>query len=99
MLDAEHVHRAALAFRDAGLASRQLGHDDLRIDAIGEHVALIAVAGDHTVLVAVERRLQAARDGFPTDIEVAETAHQADAVKLPRLPPPAAQQKPIANSE
>src|SRR3546814_8374475 len=35
MLDAEHVHRAALALRDAGLAPRQLGHDDLGIDTIG----------------------------------------------------------------
>src|SRR3954470_20750157 len=27
MLDAEHVHRAALALRDSSLAPRQLGHD------------------------------------------------------------------------
>src|SRR3546814_17023538 len=76
MLDAEHVHRAALALRDARLAPRQFGHDHLGIDAIGEHVAMVAVTGDDAVLVAVERRLQPDRDGFLTDVEVAETADQ-----------------------
>src|SRR3546814_19863000 len=85
MLDAEHVHRAALALREARLAPRQFGHDHLGIDAIGEHVAMVAVTGDDAVLVAVERRLQPDRDGFLTDVEVAETADQAGAVKLPRL--------------
>src|SRR3546814_16904517 len=84
MLDAEQVHRAALALRDAGLAPRQLGHDDLGIDAIGEHVAVIAVAGDHAVLVAVERRLQAHRDRLLPDIEVTEPADQAEAIELAR---------------
>src|SRR3546814_5907918 len=84
MLAAEHVHRAALALRDAGLAPRQLGHDDLGIDAIGEHVAVIAVAGDHAVLVAVERRLQAHRDRLLPDIEVTEPADQAEAIALAR---------------
>ena len=58
VIDAEHVHRPALAFRDAGSAARQLGHDHLGIDAVGEHVAVIAIAGDDAVLADRHRRLQ-----------------------------------------
>src|SRR3546814_15535946 len=76
MLDAEHMHRTALALGNTGLASGQLGHDDLWVDTIGEHVAMVAIAGDDAVLVAVERRLQPDRDGFLSDIEVAEAADQ-----------------------
>jgi hypothetical protein len=57
MLDAEHVHRAALALGDAGGAAGQLGHDHLGIDAVGEHVAMVAIAGDNAVLARVQRRL------------------------------------------
>src|SRR3546814_20394084 len=46
MLDAEHMHRTALALGNAGLASGQLGHNDLWVDTIGEHVAMVAIAGD-----------------------------------------------------
>ena len=83
MLDAEHVHRAALALGDAGVAAGQLGHDHLGIDAVGEHVAMVAIAGDDAVLADLHRRLQADRDRFLADIEVAEAADQAEAVKLP----------------
>src|SRR3546814_17814874 len=86
MLDAEHMHRTALALGNTGLASGQLGHDDLWVDTIGEHVAMVAIAGDDAVLVAVERRLQPDRDGFPSDIEVAEDADQAETIKLSPLP-------------
>ena len=48
-------------------------------------MAMVAVTGDHRILVAVERRLQTHRHGFLADIEVAETADQAEAVKLARL--------------
>ena len=53
MLDAEHVHRAALALGDAGGAAGQLGHDHLGIDAVSEHVAMVAIAGDDAVLAGV----------------------------------------------
>jgi hypothetical protein len=80
MLDAEHVHRAALAFRDPGLAPGELGHDHLRVDPVSEHVAVIAIAGDHAVLADGHRRLQADRHRLLADIEMAEAADQAEAV-------------------
>ena len=80
MFDAEHVHRTALAARNAGFAAGQFGHDDLGIDAVSEHVAMVAVAGDDAVLAGLERRLDADRDRFLTDIEVAEAADQAQAI-------------------
>ena len=84
MLDAEHVHRPALALGDAGLAAGQLGHDHLGVDAVGEHVAVVAIAGDDAVLADRHRRLQPDRDRFLADVEVAEAADQAEAVELPR---------------
>ena len=83
MLDAEHVHRAALALGNAGGAAGQLGHDHLGVDAIGEHVAVVAIAGDDAVASDLHRRLQADRDRFLADVEVAEAADQAEAVELP----------------
>jgi len=83
MLDAEHVHRSALAFGNAGLASGQLGHDHLRVNAVGEHVAVVAVAGDDAVLADLQRRLKADCDRLLADIEVAESTNQAKPVKLP----------------
>src|SRR3546814_21016402 len=85
MLDAEHRNRTALALGNTGLASGQLGHDDLWVDTIGPHVAMVAIAGDDAVLVAVERRLQPDRAGFLSDIEVAEAADQAETIELARL--------------
>ncbi len=82
MFDREHVHRAALALGDAGGAARQLGHDDVGIDAVGQHVAMVAIAGDDRVPADGERGLEPDGDGFLANIEVAETADQAEAVKL-----------------
>ena len=84
VLDAEHVHRTALALGNAGGAAGQLGHDHLGVDAIGEHVAVVAIAGDDAVLADRHRRLQPDRDRFLADVEVAEAADQAEAVELPR---------------
>ena len=83
VVDAEHVHRAALALGDAGGAAGQLGHDQLGIDAVGEHVPVIAIAGDDAVLADGHRRLQPDRDRFLADIEVAESADQPEPVELP----------------
>ncbi len=85
VLGAEHVHRTALAARNPRRAAGQFGHDDLGIDAVGEHVAVIAIAGDDAVPIRVERRLQPDRHRFLTDIEVAKPADQAEAVKLAGL--------------
>jgi hypothetical protein len=43
---------------------------------------MVAIAGDHRVLVAVERGLQADRNGFLADIEMAEAADETEAVEL-----------------
>jgi hypothetical protein len=85
VLGREHVHRPALAARDTRTATGQFGHDHLGIDAIGQHVAMVAIAGDDAVVPFVERRLQAHRHGFLADIEVAEAADQAQAIELARL--------------
>ena len=84
VVDAEHVHRPALALGDARLAAGQLGHDDLGIDPVGEHVAVVAIAGDDAVLADRHRRLQPDRDRFLADVEVAEAADQPETVELPR---------------
>ena len=50
----------------------------------GQHVAVVAIAGDH--LVAVDQRhLHAGDDRFLADIEVAEAADEAHAVELAGL--------------
>ena len=96
MVDAEHVHRPALALGNAGRAPGQLGHDDLRVDAVGEHVAMVAVAGDDAVLADRQRRLEPDRDRFLPDIEVAEPADQPEPVELPRPLLEAANEKHFA---
>src|SRR6185437_12511964 len=83
VVDAEHVHRPALAMADARLAPGQLGHDHFRVDAVGEHVPVIAVAGDDAVLADLHRRLQPDRDRLLADVEVTEAADQAEPVELP----------------
>src|SRR5690606_8306951 len=42
-------------------------------------------AGDHAVLLVVERRLQPDRHGFLADVEVAEAADQPETVELAGL--------------
>jgi hypothetical protein len=51
------------------------------IHAGGQHVAVVTVAGDDLVALDLDR-LHADRDGFLTDVEVAEAADQAHAVQL-----------------
>src|SRR3546814_12108307 len=76
VLHREHVHRAALAARNAGGAAGEFGHDDLGVDAIGQHMAVVAITSDDAVLADRERRLQTHSDRFLTDVEVAEAADQ-----------------------
>jgi len=62
----------------------QLGHDALGVHAAGEHMAVVAVAGDHLVAF-LQRHLHADHHGLLADIEVAEAADRAHAVKLAGL--------------
>ena len=73
------------AAADSRGSAGQLGHDELGIDTVGEHVAVVAVAGDDAVLAFLKRRLQPDRDGLLADVKVAEAADQAEAVQLPGL--------------
>jgi hypothetical protein len=50
LLAAEHVHGAALALGIAAAAPGELCHHALRIHAAGEHMAVVAIAGDDRVL-------------------------------------------------
>jgi hypothetical protein len=84
VLGREHVHRAALAAADPGFAAGQLGHDDLGIDAIGQHVAVVTVAGDDAVMALLQGGLDADRNRFLADVQVAEAADQAQTVQLAR---------------
>src|SRR6202161_2898139 len=52
--------------------------------AAGKHVAVVAVAGDHLVGIAL-RHLHPDDDGFLTDVKVAESADQAHAIQLAGL--------------
>jgi hypothetical protein len=79
--DVEHVHRAALAMGRTARTAGQLGHDFFRIHAGGQHVAVVAIAGDDLVAVALDG-FHADRDGLLADVEMAETADQTHAVKL-----------------
>ena len=84
LLAGEHVHRAALALGIAAAPAGQFRHHAFRVHAAGQHVAVIAIAGDHLVAVALGH-LHADDDGFLADIEVAEPADQAHAVHLAGL--------------
>ena len=81
---AEHVHGAALALGIAALASRKLRHDAFRVHAAGQHMAMIAVAGDNRIVLA-GRGLHADDNGLLADVEMAEPADQAHSIQLTRL--------------
>ena len=75
LLLAEHVHGAALALGIAAAAAGQFGHHALGFHAAGQHVAVVAVAGDDLIAL-LQRHLHADDDGFLADIEMAEAADQ-----------------------
>jgi hypothetical protein len=62
-------------------AAGQLGHHFLGVHARGQHVAVVAVAGDDLVAFAGDR-LHADGDGFLADVEMAEAADQAHPIQL-----------------
>ena len=75
------MHGAALAFGIAIHAAGQLGHDAPGFHAAGQHMRVVAIAGDH--LVALSRhRLQTDNDGFLPDIEMTKTANLAHCIDL-----------------
>ncbi|MNZ99748.1 hypothetical protein D3C78_1190870 [compost metagenome] len=84
LLLGEHVHGAALAFRQAAPAAGQLGHDATRAHAQSEHVAVVTVSGDDLIAFLL-RHLHANNNGFLTDVEVTETADEAHTIKLAGL--------------
>ena len=81
LLDGEHVHRAALAPGIAANAPGQFRHHAFRVHPLRQHMAVIAVGGDHRILVG-GTRLQAGDHGFLPDVQVTEAGDQAHAVKL-----------------
>src|SRR5262249_25050399 len=95
LLHAEHVHGAALALGIAAAATGELGHHALGVHAGGEHMAVIAIAGDDLVAV-LQRHLHADHHGLLADIEMAETADRAHAVELAGLLLKAANQEHVA---
>ena len=89
------MHRAALALGIAAAASGQFRHHAFGIHAASQHVAVIAIAGDHLIAVFLGH-FHADDDGFLADIEVAEAADQAHAVHLAGLLLEAADQEHLA---
>jgi hypothetical protein len=81
-LGREHVHRPALALGRAPGPAGQFGHHLFRVHPAGEHMTVIPITGDHLIALLLDR-LHADRNGFLADVEVAEAADQAHAVKLP----------------
>src|SRR4051794_30851829 len=78
------MHGTTLALGVAMLPPGQFGHHALGIHAAGQHVAVVAVAGDH-LITALDRHLHPDDDRLLPNIEMAEAADQAHPVKLTGL--------------
>ena len=63
----------------------KLGHDHIGINAISQHMAMVAIAGNDAIPLPIQRGLQADGDRFLPDIKVAEPTDQAEAIELPSL--------------
>ena len=80
-LDVVEVHRAAVAVRAALELAVELGHQLVRMRALGERVPVRAVGrGDHVAVL--ERAADADRDRFLTDRDVQEAGQLAGAEAL-----------------
>ena len=84
LLDAEHVHRAALALGQAAATSGEFRHHTLGVHAASQHMAVVAIARDHLV-TRLRRHLHADDHRFLADVEVAEPADEAHAIHLAGL--------------
>jgi hypothetical protein len=91
----EHVHGAALPPGIAAPASGQFRHHPPRGHVHRQHVAVVAIGGDHLVAV-LHRHLQAGDHGFLADVEMAETADEPHSIKLAGLFLEAADQQHVA---
>ena len=91
VLVAPHVHRAALALADAGGLAEQFGHHGLRLHALEDGVAVLAV-GAEDVVFGLERGEGADAVGLLADVEVEEAADLAEGIFLGGLLLEAAQQ-------
>ena len=76
-------------------AAGQFRHHALGIHAGGQHVAVVAVAGDDGIAL-FQGHLHADHHGLLADVEVAEAANQAHAVHLAGLLLEAADQQHVA---
>src|SRR5262249_10955953 len=75
LLQAEHVHGAALALGVAAAASGQFSHHAVGGHAAGEHVSVIAVSR-YDLVAGLDRHLHADDDGFLADDPMAGAAHR-----------------------
>ena len=78
-LRVEQMHRAALAMRTAGSFAVQLRHHRFGRDALGDGLAMLAIAGEHIIVLAQGGNCAYA-DGFLANIEMAKTADFSEAI-------------------
>ena len=90
----EQVHRAALALGEPVASAVELGHGALRIRALRQAVAVLAVGGDR-VVVRAERRGRADRHRLLADVEMEESADLPERVRLGGLLLEAADQEHV----
>ena len=76
-------------------APGELRHHAFGVHAAGQHVAMVAVGGDHLITVG-RGHLHADHDRLLADIEMAEAADETHAVELRRLLLEAADQQHLA---
>ena len=80
MLSRKHMHRPALALRDTRRTAGQFRHDQIGINAICQHVPMVAIARDDAVFARCQRGLESDGDGFLADVQMAKSTDQAQAV-------------------
>src|SRR5262245_28143881 len=73
LFNGEHVHGSALALGIAMLSPCQFRHHALWIHAARQHMAVIAIAGNHLV-AGLDRHLHPDDNRLLTDIEMAKSA-------------------------
>ena len=75
-LRVEKVHRAALSPAAARGLAVQLGHNHVRVHALGQRVTVVAVVAHHVVRL-IERGHGAGGDGLLADVQVQESPYLA----------------------
>jgi hypothetical protein len=76
VLEVDHVHRPRAAAADPGGAAEHLGRERLRIGALRQGMPVAAVGAGH-VVVRLERRAYAHRDGLLPGGQVRRAVHLA----------------------